>query len=195
MAFTRLASVNRAGGWVKCCCLQRGAVGLRLVVPSLLIDGNEAGEAQALVGGAEGMTGTCGIDGHGVIHRVGHLACQEPAPDQLIQPVLIPGQAGAHPLGIQLHMGRTDGLVGILCPCLGFIDMERAIIILLAVAAADEAGGGGHRLVGKAQGVGTHIGNQAQGTLALHIHAFIQLLGDHHGTLGGHVQLAGSLLL
>ena len=174
---------------------QRGAVGLRLVVPALLIDGNEAGEAKALVGGAEGVACARRIDGHGIVHRIGHLACQEAAPNQLIQPVLVRRQAAAYPLRIQLHMGGTDGLVGILGTGLGFIHMEGAVVIVLPIAAADKIGGGGHGLVGKPQGVGTHVGNQAQGTLALHVHALIELLGNHHGPLGGHAQLAGGLLL
>ena len=174
---------------------QRRAHGLPFLIPALLIYGNKAGEAEALVGGAEGVPRTAGIDGYGIIQGICHLACQEPAPDQLIEPVLVRRQAAANPLGIQLHMGRPDGLVGILGGILGLIYMEGAVIILLAVALGDKAGGGGHGLVAEALGIGTHIGNEAQGAFALHIHAFIELLGHHHGLPGGHVQLAGCLLL
>ena len=174
---------------------QRGTHGLPFLIPALFVHGNKAGEAQALVGGTEGMTGAAGINGHGIIQGICHLACQEPAPDQLIEPVLIRCQAAPYPLGVQLHMGGPDGLVGILGGILCLIYMEGAVIILLAVALRDEAGGGCHGFIAETLGIGTHIGNEAQGAFALHIHAFIELLGHHHGLLGGHVQLSGCLLL
>ena len=141
------------------------------------------------------MSGALGIDGHGIEHRVCHLAGQEPAPDQLIQPVLVRGQAALYPFGVQLRMGGTDGLVGILGPGLGLIDMVLSIVIALTVALTDQGGGGIHGLIAEAQGVGTHIGNETQGAFALHVHALIKLLGNHHGALGGHIQLSGGLLL
>ena len=174
---------------------QRRAQGLTVIVPALLIDGNKAGEAQALVGGAEGVPRAGRIDGHGVIQGVCHLAGQEPAPDKLIQPVLVRCQAAPYPLRVQLYMGWPDGLVGILGFCLGLVHMELAIVILLTVAIGDKIRSGSHCLIAKPQGIGTHIGNEAQGSLTLHIYAFVELLGDHHGLLGSHVQLPGSLLL
>ena len=174
---------------------QRRAVCFPLLVLALLVHGNEAGKPKALVGGTEGMTGAGSIDGNGIINGVCHLACQKAAPDQLIQPVLVVCQAGTHPLGVQLHMGGADGLVGILGTGLGLVHMERAVVIFLSVAVGNKVRRGGHGFVGKAQRVSTHIGDKAQGALALHVHAFIQLLCQHHGALGGHVQLPGSLLL
>ena len=59
--------------------------------------------------------------------------------------------------------------------------------------------GGAHLTVrghaGYGEGVGTHIGDQTHGALALNVHAFIELLGDGHSAPGRHIQLAGGLLL
>ena len=87
------------------------------------------------------------IDGHGIIDGVCHLAGQEPAPDQLVELILVQGQAGTNPLRVQLHMGGADGFVGILGPGLGLVHMEFSVIIFFAVAAPNEIGGGGHSLV------------------------------------------------
>ena len=174
---------------------QRRADGLLLIVPSFFVNGNKAGEAQTLVAGTEHMSGAHGVNGHGVINGAGHLRRKEAAPDELIQLILIGGQTGAHPFRLQLHMGRPDGFVGILRPRLGLEYMVLAVIILASVAAADKPSGGIHGLVGKPQGVGTHVGDQAGGAFSCHVHALVQLLGDHHGLLRREAQLPGRLLL
>ena len=174
---------------------QRRADGLLLIVPSLFVNGNKAGKAQTLVAGTEHMSGAHGVNGHGVINGAGHLRRKEAAPDELVELILIGGQTGTHPLRLQLHMGRPDGLVGVLSARLGLEYVVLAVIILASVAAADKSGGGVHSLVGKPQGVGTHIGNQTGGAFPCHVHAFIQLLGDHHGLFRREAQLPGRLLL
>ena len=78
---------------------------------------------------------------------------------------------------------------------LGFIHMEGAVIVVLPVAGGDKLGGGSHGFVAESDGVGTHIGDETQGPFPFHVHALIELLGNGHGPLGGHVQLPGSLLL
>ena len=92
-------------------------------------------------------------------------------------------------------MGGTDGLVGILGIALGLEHMVLAVIVGASIAMTNEIRRRIHGLIGKPQRVGTHIGDQTQSTLTCHIHTFIQLLGDGHGPLGGHIQLPGSLLL
>ena len=174
---------------------QRCAHSLGLLVLTFLVNGDKAGELHGLVRAAEHMTGALGINGNGIVNGVCHLGCQETAPDQLVQPVLILVQAALNPLGIQFHMGGTDGFVGILGTGLGLEYMELTIIIVFTVAVTDEVGSCCHSLIGKTQRVGTHIGDQTQSALACHIHAFIKLLGNGHGTLGGEAQLPGCLLL
>ena len=138
---------------------QRRADGLLLIVPSFFVNGNETGEAQALVAGTEHMPDAHRVDGHGVINGAGHLRREEAAPDQLVELILIGGQTGTHPFRLQFHMGRPDGFVGVLRPCLGLEHMVLAVIILISVAAADKPDGSVHGLVGKPQRVGTHVGN------------------------------------
>ena len=174
---------------------QRRTHGFALVIPAFLINGDEAGEAHTLVAGAENVAFTLGIDGHGIINGICHLGSQETAPDQLVELVLVSRQAFPDPLRLQLHMGGADGFVGILRPGLGLENVVLSIIIGITVAVFDKPCGSIHGLVGKAQGVGTHVGDEPCGPLACHVHAFVQLLGDHHGLLGGKAQLAGGLLL
>ena len=141
------------------------------------------------------MTGALGIDGNRVENGIRHLGGEEPAPDELIELILIGGQALPHPLRLQLHMGGADGFVGILSAGLGFEYMVAAVVVVLAVAGTDKVGGCVHGFVGKPQRIGTHIGDEARGALAGDFHAFIELLGHHHGLLGGEAQLPGGLLL
>ena len=174
---------------------QRRADGLRFLVFSLLVNRQKTGEADALVAGAEGIAGTLGINGDCIIQGVRHLGGQEPAPDQLIQPVLLPGQASLNLLRVQFHMGGTDGFMGILRRGFCFECVEFPVVVLLAVAGFNKLCRRCHGLIGQAQGVGTHIGDETQRALTCHIHALIELLGDGHGALGGHIQLSGGLLL
>ena len=85
--------------------------------------------------------------------------------------------------------------MGVLGAGLGLELAGLAGVIVLAVAALDKAPGGGGGLVGQAQGVGTHIGDQTHGALPGDVNALVELLGDGHGAAGGHVQLAAGLLL
>ena len=68
-------------------------------------------------------------------------------------------------------------------------------IIFRAVAADDEVPRGGERVLGQAQGVGTHIGDQADAALPRDLHALVELLGDGHGAPRRHGQAAARLLL
>ena len=168
---------------------------LVVLVPALLIHGGKAGEFQLRVAGPEGVAGGLGLDGYAVIDRACHLAGQEPAPDQPVEAVLLRGQVLLHVLRGEGHVGGTDGLVGVLGIALGLVASGLGGIVLLAVAALDKALGGGDGLLGQAQRVSTHIGDQAHGALPGDVHALIELLGDRHGAGGGHVQLAAGLLL
>ena len=138
---------------------QGAAHSLGLLVLALLVHRQEAVEFHALVGGTEGMSGTPGVDGYRIIQGICHLGGQEPAPDQLIQPVLVLGEAPLNPFRVQLHMGGTDGLVGILGTGLGLEGMEAPIVVGSTVPALDETLRRSHGLIAEPQGVGTHIGD------------------------------------
>ena len=67
--------------------------------------------------------------------------------------------------------------------------------IALAPAVADELHGLLHRVLGNAQRVGTHVGDEAHGAHAGDLHALVQLLRGLHRALGLKAELAGRLLL
>ena len=178
-----------------CQVRQRRASSFTFLVLALLIDGNKAGETHTLMTGAEDVTTALGVDGYRIKNGICHLASQESAPDQLIEFILLLGQAAGNALGIQLHMGGANGFMSILGISLGLEHMVLTIVIGAAVAMTDEIRCCIHGLIRKTQRVGTHIGDQTQSTLPRHVHTFIQLLGDGHCALGGHIQFPGCLLL
>ena len=171
-----------------------GGLFLLLVLP-LLVHSGEAGEFQGGVAGPEGVSAVVDVDGQAVIHGVGHLAGQEPGPDQPVELELLGGQVLFDLLGRQGDVGGPDGLMGVLGVALGLEFPGLGGTVGGAVPLDDEAPGGGHRLVGQAQGVGTHIGDKTHRPLAGDVDALVELLGHRHGAGGGHVQLAGRLLL
>ena len=65
----------------------------------------------------------------------------------------------------------------------------------LPVGFGDILLGTGHRFVGDAQAVGTHVGDQTHGAPPGDVHAFVQGLGGAHGAGGGEAQAAAGLLL
>ena len=138
-----------------------------------------------------------GLDLHAdaVVHGVCHLAGHIPAPDQAVEAVLLAGEILFQLLRRPVHVAGADGFVGVLGVGLGLIAVGLFGAVGAAVPAGDKLPGGGDGLLGKAQRVGTHIGDEAHGALALNVHALVKLLGDGHGAPGGHGELAGSLLL
>ena len=178
--------------------LQVGQGGLDLLlvlVLALHVHGGEAGKFQGGVIGPEAVARGLHLDGHAVIDGGGHLTGQKPAPNQLVEPVLFAGQILLDVLRGQAHVGGPDGLVGVLGPGFGLVMPGLVRIIVLAVAVDDQLPGGRQGLLRQAQGVGTHIGDEAHGALALDVHALVELLGHRHGPPGRHAQLAAGLLL
>ncbi|MPM75099.1 hypothetical protein SDC9_122090 [bioreactor metagenome] len=174
---------------------QGGFLFLFLLVFALFIDGGIAREFQARRGGAENVLPRRNVHGYAVVHGVFHLAGQKTAPDQFVQSVLFSGQIALHLLRRQCNATGADRLVGILCIGLGLVVPGLGGVVILAVPAQNKALGGGERLLADAQGVRSHIGNEAHGALTRNVHALIELLGDGHGPPGGHAQLSGRVLL
>ena len=145
--------------------------------------------------GPELVPGALHLNGHAVIDGLGHLAGQKPAPDELVQPILLAGQVLLQLLRGEVHIRGTDGLVGVLGRVLGLEAAGLFGIIVLAVPSLDEGLGGSQSLLRQAQRVGSHVGNQTHGALSGDVHALIQLLGHGHGAPRGHVQLSRGLLL
>ena len=174
---------------------QGGADGRFALLLGLHVHRGEACKFQAGVGGAEQMGGGGDVDGHAVIPGVCHLAGDEPAPDELVQLVLLRCQALAHGVRVQVHVSGTDGLVGVLSAGLGLEGAGGLRIELGAVVVDDIGLGRLQRIVREPQGVGTHIGDKTNGALTGDVDALVELLGDGHGAAGSHVQLPAGLLL
>ena len=174
---------------------QGGLLLALLLVLALLVNGGVAGELQAGGAGPEAVLPVEDLHADAVIDGVGHLTGQKAAPDEPIEPVLLPGEAGLHVLRRPADVAGPDGLVGVLGVGLGLVVVGLGGIVRLAVAAEDKVLGGGDGLLTDAQRVGTHVGDKAHTALALDVHALVELLGDGHGPPGGHAQLAGGLLL
>ena len=86
--------------------------------------------------------------------------------------------------------------MGVLRALAGLVGVGLFGQVVLAVGApAIDAAHGLNRLVRDAGGVGTDVRDQTLRALAGQLHAFVELLGDLHGFLGGEAQLARGLLL
>ena len=155
------------------------------LVGALLIQGQKAGEGHALAGGTEDPAAAADVGGHGIQNGVGHLAGDEPGPDQLIQLVLVGGQALFQLFGLQGGVGRPDGFVGVLSVLFGVEGAGLGRLEIGAETARDKAPGGSQGFVGDAQRVGTHIGDQTGEAQAFQLHTFVQLLCHRHGAAGG----------
>ena len=197
----RLGEVLRRGK-----ALQRHALALRqlrqggfllllVVVTALLVHGGIARELQIAGGAAEAVVACADLHADAVVDGVGHLARQKTAPDQAVQSVLLAGEVALDLLRRQRRVGGADGLVGVLRPGLRLVGAGGRGVIALSVAGADHGLCLRLRLGGDTQRVGTHIGDETHRTLAGDVHALIELLGNGHGAAGGHIQLAGRLLL
>ena len=127
-ALMREASVYRAGGWVKCwlpvssfflqghILLQgrKGAPLLALLVLALHIEHRKAVKGHRVAGGFEEVAVGGDVRLGGALQAVGHLAGHKALPDELIELILVAGEAGLHILGSQAHIGGADGLVAVL---------------------------------------------------------------------------------
>ncbi len=89
-----------------------------------------------------------------------------------------------------------DGFVGVLgVRRFGFVDVGHGGHEGHAKIALDQGAGFGQGVIGDADGVGTHVGDEADGALGAEFDAFIEALGDHHGALDGHAKFARGVLL
>ena len=90
----------------------------------------------------------------------------------------------------------TDGFVGVLGVLrLGLVDVGLGGHEGRAEVALDEGADFGEGVVGDADGVGAHVGDETDGAFGAEFDAFIEALGDHHGALDGHAEFARGVLL
>ena len=130
-----------------------------------------------------------------VVDRVFHLRGDEAVPDELIESILIFRQIMLDKLRIERDIARANGLVAVLRVCLGLIAPGLTGIVFFAIAAADDLSGGSKRFFRDAKRVRSHVGDEADRALFPELHAFVELLGEHHRALRRQVQLSRGLLL
>jgi len=118
-----------------------------------------------------------------------HLAGHQSPPDQVVQLVLVIIEEPPHALGGADDVRRADGLMRLL-GALGLLPRDPGAHELLPVFRLDEL----HRLLpgllGDASGVGSHVGDEADGTLG-RIDALVELLGHGHRLARREVQPIG----
>ena len=102
---------------------------------------------------------------------------------------------GLTAVGRMLHVGGTNGFVGVLRILAALVLVGYFGAVPLAVLVADEAARRLDRLGGYAHAVGTDVGDQAHGARLAQVDALIELLHHLHGFGGGEVELAAGFLL
>ena len=147
------------------------------------------GENEALGVRAEGAAQLAGfarldIDGDGGVAGVGELARHEALPDEGVGAELVAVEDRAERLGGAEGGGGADGLVGLLgAASAGAVDA----LLLGDVVAAPAIGGEAARFAagdgGDAEGVGAHVGDEADGALPGDVDALVELLGEGHRAL------------
>ena len=216
-SFTSEASLKRGGGSVKCCSelerLQRQRlpflefgqlvlqrlVFLVLAVLGLLVDLQEAFELQHRATHPEAvihaLAAGVDIDRRLVKDRRVHLRRHKALPDELVNLELIFLQILLDVFRAPGGRRRTNRFVRVLRVLLRLEGVGRLRQKLRAILLADQLAHLGDRVVRDARRIGTHVGDQADGSLFAQINAFIQALGDHHGALHAEAQLARGVLL
>ena len=140
------------------------------------------------------VVGSINRQGGNVINSVRHLTGNNAVPDESIQLQLVVGEVLLH-LGRGTHdASRTNRLMRVLSVLFGAVMVflrraEFAAEVLLDIVA--DFGNGNFC---QTHGVGSHVGNQADGGFAQR-YAFIKLLCEHHGLFGAEVELFVGLLL
>ena len=140
------------------------------------------------------VVGSINRQGGNVINSVRHLTGNNAVPDERIQLELVVGEVLLH-LGRGTHdAGRTNRLMRVLSVLFGAVMVflrraEFAAEVLLDIVA--DFGNGN---LCQTHGVGSHVGNQADGGFAQR-YAFIKLLCKHHGLFSAEVELFVGLLL
>ena len=162
---------------------------------SFTVNLQETCKTQSGTGSAETVFPRCQFYRQRVIQRRTHLTGNKAFPDQFIKTILIFGQRVFDTVRCSVYVCRADGFVSILCFPFGFIYNTFRIYIFLSKGVLDVFHCGCISFIGNTEGIGTDIRNQTDSAFPFDIHAFIQLLGDHHGFLCGHVQVLAGFLL
>ena len=135
------------------------------------------------------------IGGNGILHTGRHLAGNKAFPYQLIQLILVAGKALLDLGGRQVYHGRADGLVAVLRVGFGAEGPGLRQRVVFPIGPLNVIMRRRKCLIGDAQRIGSHIGDQAHRTQVWQVDALVQLLRHLHGTLGLEAKPSGGILL
>ena len=170
---------------------------LVLLVLAFLVHGEEARIDHRRAAGAEAVVAARRqIHRHGVQRGRHHLRGDRALPDQFVQAALVVAKEAAD-LGRRAQRGRgTHGFMRFL-RVLGFGLVEVWFVgqRLGAEIAGDDVAQLAQRFGRQAHRVGTHVADQADCAFFANHHAFVQLLRNLHGALGGEAEFARGFLL
>src|SRR5688572_5083413 len=128
-------------------------------------------------------------------YRRHHLTGNEPIPDQRVELESVAAQIRPDSLRGVLQRSRSNRLMSVLRALFRAIAVWLAGKIVFSIMPADELAHRGERIVGHASRIGSHVSNQSHGTFLPELHAFVELLGQLHGSFGLKTQLSRRLLL
>ena len=123
------------------------------------------------------------------------LRSHESLPDELVDLVFILLQILLDLVWMAHRRSRANGFVGSLRFLLLFVRIWRLRNVWIAILRFDVLANFRQRIIGDSGRIGSHVGDQTDGTFLTQFHAFIEPLGDHHGALHAEAQLAGGILL
>ena len=131
----------------------------------------------------------------GFIYSRRHTAGCKAFPNQLVQAEQVSLKRFFYNGGSQCYVRGTDGLMGVLYLNALLLGLASLSNIVLAVMLFYKCPGCCVGFVCDSGGIRTQVGDKTQGPLAFYLHAFIELLGQTHGLLGGKVKYLGGFLL
>ena len=163
------------------------------LVAALLVGEHEPAKGDHGAGRAElGVRpvgrGSADTDRDRLAAGVGHLRCDRPLPDQVVQRGLVALDLAPNVVGrAELVAGGPDRLVRLLCVLhLAVVSARLGRDRVGAVQLARLVAGGCDRRLGQRGRVGAHVGD---------VTVLVEALGDPHGVLRAEPQLAARLLL
>ena len=135
------------------------------------------------------------LDRRHVAHRRRHLRGHEAVPDQPVELQLVRLHVAGDGLGRKLQRGGPYGLVRVLDVLLLLVAPRLRGQARLPVGRADVLAHRDERLVGDADGVGPHVGDEADRAELADRLALVEPLGEGHGLADREADRAGRRLL